>query len=85
MNLLVIINPKGQDLELGIEIDRVMKDHFWTLVKDFDYTYTKEVDNEDFDDLVSGIKDDIDAAVTQAEWENVNFLFKIGGHPAIIV
>lgn len=85
MNLLVIINSKGQDIELGIEIDRVMSAHFWTPVRDFNFTYTKEVENEDIDDLTSGIKDDVETATTQAEWENVSYLFKIGGYPAIIV
>ena len=85
MNLLVVINSKGQDIELGIEIDRVMNTHFWTPVKDFDFTYTKEVENKDIDDLISGIKDDVETAITQAEWEKASYLFKIGGYPAIIV
>lgn len=79
MNLLVVINPDGQDIELGIEIDRMMKQLFWAKVKNFDFIYTKEVDNEDIDDLTSGIQEDIDAAATQAEWENVKYLYVIGG------
>ena len=79
MNLLIIITPNDQDLELGVEIDRVMHDLLWSSVEGFPYVYIKEVENEDIDDLTSGIEDDISVAVAQAEWKKVKYLYLIGG------
>ena len=79
MKLLVMISPKGQDAELGVEIDRVMKAHYWNAIDGFDYTYAKDVENEDLNDLKSGIADDVEAAFQEAEWSKVSYLYIIGG------
>jgi hypothetical protein len=85
MNLLVIIDSTNQDQFLGIEINRIMKDLSWITVKGFPFVFTKEVDNEDVDDLTSGIQEDIDAAAFQAELKDVKYLYKIGGSEPVTV
>lgn len=77
MDLLVIFDSNNQDTSLGVEINRMMEESGWTGSDQFSFAYTKEVDG-DYNDIESGIKNEVREAVVQAEWKNVKYLYAIG-------
>ncbi len=79
MNVLVIIDPKGQQPELGSHVNSMMKRQNWIAIPGFPYTYTKEVKSEDTNYLVTVVREEVNTATRQAEWQQVKYLYALCG------
>ena len=78
MNLIIAINSTGQDQELRVAFDATLKDRNWKLNNEIPDAYIKSIDtNLSKTEIEKIIKADIDAAVEEAEWSEINYVFII--------
>ncbi|SFF07280.1 hypothetical protein SAMN05518672_11570 [Chitinophaga sp. CF118] len=80
MNTIVIYDSSHQDLELGIEIHRIMLQRGWKSSDNFSFAYVKHSSNGKVP-TEAEIKEDVDVSTFQAEWDNVKYLYQIADSP----
>jgi hypothetical protein len=74
MNAIVIINPAGQDAELGLAFAAEMKTRKWSPVESIPDMYAKTFDLMTGEEAIKkSAKEDVEASVLEAEWEGLDY------------
>ena len=69
MKAIIAISDDGQDMELGVEFDRILKDKGWSVPEKAPYLYQKDYGTSDLIKIREDVENNVQAAATQAEWE----------------
>ena len=84
MNILIVINSNGQDEELRVAFDATLKDRNWVLNNDVPDAYTKSIDQTMSENEIKKIIEvDVNSAVEEAEWGEINYVSIISKHQPI--
>ncbi|MFC4232717.1 hypothetical protein ACFOW1_12510 [Parasediminibacterium paludis] len=77
-------NSNGQDEELRVAFDATLKDCNWVLNTDVPDAYTKSVDPTLSENQIKKIiEEDINSAVEEAEWGEINHVSIISKHQPV--
>ena len=77
MKTLIIINDSNQDLDLKVAFDAAITNLGWEMVKSFETSYIKKFDATDDKEIERLVKQDVDSAIVDAEWQDLKFILAI--------
>ena len=85
MNALIVINSNGQDQELGVAFEAEMKNRQWFANILVPSVFTRKFDKQiSRNEIQKNIQMDINAAVIEAEWSEINFVFTLSNYEPVL-
>lgn len=77
MNALIFVNSTDQDQGLGVAFEAAIVEKKWRILDNYPSVYSKIFESADKNEIIKKVKEDMDYAVTEAEWEKVKYILTI--------